>query len=144
MDDAPFEEAIQEIFTFVWSKFNQKDLRRSIESKAITALRSNIAELLREQLLLIVSLLGRDNELRKSLEKFMREIAALSSMEGRDIASEIVIKKLSEKTDDDINSLVWNKFDEDLIFIRINGTIVGAGLGFMLFAITIFIEKILV
>ena len=74
----------------------------------------------------------------------MREIAALSSMEGRDIASEIIIKNLSKKTDDDINSLVWNKFDEDLIFIRINGTIVGAGLGFVLFAVTRFIEEILV
>ena len=144
LDDAPFEDAIQEIFNFVWAKFNQKDLRRSLESKAITALRSNISEILREQLLLIVSLLGKDNELRTSLEKFMREIAALSSMEGRDIASEIIIKNLSKKTDDDINSLVWNKFDEDLIFIRINGTIVGAGLGFVLFAVTRFIEKILV
>ena len=34
LDDAPFEDAIQEIFNFVWAKFNQKDLRHSLESKA--------------------------------------------------------------------------------------------------------------
>ena len=144
LDDAPFEDALQEIFSYVWSKFNQKDLRRSIENKAVTALQSNIAEILREQLILIVALLGKDEELRKSLEKFMREIATLSGMEGRDMASEIIMKNLEKKTKEDINRLVWNKFDEDLIFIRINGTIVGTGLGLILFAVTTFIEKILV
>ncbi len=144
LDDAPFEDALQEIFSYVWYKFNQKDFRCSIENKAAEALRSNIAEILREQLILIVSLLGKDEELRKSLEKFLREIATLGGMEGRDMASEIIVKNLEKKTNEDINRLVWNKFDEDLIFIRINGTIVGTGLGLILFAVTTFIEKVLV
>lgn len=142
LDDAPFEDVLQEIFSYIWSNFDQKDLRRSIENKAVTALRSNIAEILHEQLILIVTLLGKDEELRKSLEKFIREVATLSGMEGRDMASEIIMKNLEKKTDEDINRLVWNKFDEDLIFIRKNGTIVGAGFGLILFVIITFIEHI--
>ncbi len=144
LKDVPFEESLQDVFAFLWKRFGQDDLRQSIKDTATKALHSNVADIIREQLILMAALLGKDEKLRTSLEKFLREVATLSSVEGRDIAIDVIQKKLNEKTDEDINRLVWNKFDNDLIFIRINGTIIGFAAGILLFLISCIAEMFMI
>ena len=47
----------------------------------------------------------------------------------------IVTDVLSRLTDEQLNHLVYDKVEPDLLWIRMNGSIVGAGIGLVLFLI---------
>ena len=65
----------------------------------------------------------------KELDDFL----ARALLEGRNMTAVIITAVLEEKNKTEFNNLIYNKVEEDLIWIRMNGCIVGAVIGLIIF-----------
>ena len=52
------------------------------------------------------------------------------------MSAEIVREVLGNMTDEKLNAIVYEKVEPDLLWIRMNGSIVGAAVGLVLFLLT--------
>lgn len=76
----------------------------------------------------------RENDaLHHNMESFLYDIIARSALHAQTMVGVIVREVLSRMTDEQLNHLVYDKVEPDLLWIRMNGSIVGAGLGVILF-----------
>ena len=76
-----------------------------------------------------------DETLRKNVSHFLYDLIARSALHAQTLVGVIVNRVLSGLTDAQLNSLVYDKVEPDLIWIRMNGSIVGAGIGLLLFCV---------
>ena len=133
--DMPLEEVFSDILNSLWQNFSSQRTQEKISQATIKALRSHIAEILGDQFRLLVDLLRMDNDLKSELNKFLKEIAKRTALDARGMTTEIITSVLSKKTDEEFNEIVKSKINKDLIFIRINGSAVGAIIGTCLFGV---------
>lgn len=133
--DMPLEEVISDILNSLWKNFQSQQTQEKIYSGTMRALRSHIAEILGDQFRLLVDLLRMDSELKSELDKFLKEIAKRTALDARGMTTEIITSVLEKKTDEEFNEIVKSKINHDLIFIRINGSVVGAIIGTCLFGV---------
>ena len=131
----PLEEVFSDILNSLWQNFSSQRTQEKISQATIKALRSHIAEILGDQFRLLVDLLRMDNDLKSELNKFLKEIAKRTALDARGMTTEIITSVLSKKTDEEFNEIVKSKINKDLIFIRINGSAVGAIIGTCLFGV---------
>ena len=74
-----------------------------------------------------------DLNLKKNLEEELDDFLARALLEGRNMTAVIITAVLEEKNKTEFNNLIYNKVEEDLIWIRMNGCIVGAVIGIIIF-----------
>ena len=74
-----------------------------------------------------------DLNLKKNLEEELDDFLARALLEGRNMTAVIITAVLEEKNKTEFNNLIYNKVEEDLIWIRMNGCIVGAVIGLIIF-----------
>ena len=82
----------------------------------------------------IIDLIYKDESLRRRVERFLYDIAARSALHAQGLIEIVVRKVLVRLTDEELNRLVRDKVEPDLLFIRMNGSIVGAVIGAAIFA----------
>lgn len=134
IQEMPLEEALREVFSKLWRNFREEESRRRISEHTERAIRSHIADVLRNQLYLVLDLLRKDYKLQEDLDKFLKGVASTFAKDvARPKVAKIVKKVLDNMEDEQLNEIVRSKVKEDLMFIRINGVIVGGGIGFILF-----------
>ncbi len=75
-----------------------------------------------------------NQELQTELDSFLRQTGIELGLTVREMVPDIVSDSLKRKSDQELNYIVRSKIDEDLTYIRINGVIVGALIGAILFA----------
>lgn len=73
------------------------------------------------------------SELRENLEAYLKHLSGLALLTAQGMLSPIISKVMDKLTDDDLNKLIQSKVDEDLTFIRLNGSIVGGIIGLFIF-----------
>ena len=134
IDKMPLEEGMKEIFSKFWHNFKDEETRKKISTHTEKALRSHIAEVLRNQFTLVLDLLRNDADLQEDLDTFLKEITSSFATDvARPKVAKIVKRVLDNMSDDRLNEVVRSKVKDDLMFIRINGVIVGAIIGGLLF-----------
>ena len=134
IDKMPLEDALRDIFSKLWRNFKEEESRKQISEHTEKALRSHIAEVLRNQFVLVVDLLRNDSDLQEDLDKFLKGIASTFATEvARSKIGKIIERVIDNMTDEKLNEIVRSKVRDDLMFIRINGVIVGALIGGLLF-----------
>ena len=79
--------------------------------------------------------MSKEEKLHNAVNKLFYDAAARSVLQAQELLAEIVRKVLSSLTDKQINHLVYDKAEPDLLWIRMNGSIVGAGIGAVIFAV---------
>lgn len=98
-----------------------------------------LGKLLEEIIKKVVLLLSDNAVFKKELNALVYQIAARSALQAQDLLGGITHDVLGTMTDQQINSLVYDKAEPDLLWIRMNGSIVGATIGLVVFVVIQFI-----
>lgn len=80
-------------------------------------------------------LLKENIYLRKQLEKFINDVIGRSALQGQNMIGDIVRRVLMNMSDAQLNEIVYSKISTDLIWIRVNGSLVGGSIGLLIFII---------
>ena len=128
----PLEAAIDKGLNYVEAHFLHTAPHG--EGSAFPALRDGLLQVIETEYDRFLRLLqGEDMRLRHEIEGFLYDVAARTVLAARDMIGLIVRDVLSQLTDEQLNHLVIEKVEDDLLWIRMNGSIVGATLGLLLF-----------
>ena len=79
--------------------------------------------------------LKTDSAIKKAVEKFIGELTARATLYAQPLVGEVAKSALNRMTDEQLNSLVYDKAEQDFIWIRMNGSIVGSIIGIIIFAL---------
>lgn len=134
--DLPVESAILQMLAHLQQHF-LADKAREVDPLAehMPALRSRLEELIGEEYERTLRLLERDENLRAILGSFLYDVIARTALHAQALIGVIVRDVLLRLTDEQLNHLVYDKVEPDLLWIRMNGSIVGAGIGLIMFVL---------
>ena len=129
----PLEEAIKRALERMEEDFAAEESLKGDEEPHIVG--SKLSELFSTEYDRGVSLLRCDEELRKGVEKFLYDLIARSALHAQSLIGVVVSNVLRRLTDEQLNRLVYDKVEPDLLWIRMNGSIVGSVIGIFLFGL---------
>ncbi len=72
-------------------------------------------------------------EFKSKINRFILDILHRSALKGEDMILSLARKFLEGLTDEQLNELVYDKVEKDMIWIRLNGSIVGGFIGIFVF-----------
>ena len=102
-------------------------------------LEKNLAQLVEELLERAEALLSNNKTLQEELNGLIYQMAARGALQAQELLGSITNDVLGTMTDQQINRLVYDKVEPDLLWIRMNGSIVGASIGLVVFVAMQFI-----
>ena len=139
--ELPIEEAVARAAAHMRAHFDA-DAARQVDAveEHLPVLRSRLADIIEEEYDRGLHLLQEDEELRHTVGHFLYDLIARSALHAQTLVGVVVENVLSRLTDEQLNHLVYDKVEPDLLWIRMNGSIVGAGIGFVLFCILQFVH----
>ncbi|MBQ2137591.1 MAG: DUF445 domain-containing protein [Selenomonas sp.] len=134
--DLPVESAILQMLAHLQQHFLEDKAREvDLLAEHMPALRSRLEELIGEEYERTLRLLERDENLRAILGSFLYDVIARTALHAQALIGVIVRDVLLRLTDEQLNHLVYDKVEPDLLWIRMNGSIVGAGIGMIMFVL---------
>ena len=80
-----------------------------------------------------LSLLQTDESIGATLDALVEDTVRRSALQAQIMSAAIVREVLGNMTDEKLNAIVYEKVEPDLLWIRMNGSIVGAAVGLILF-----------
>lgn len=83
-----------------------------------------------------LSLFRTDEGIGTMLDALIEDVVRRSALQAQIMIEEIVREVLADMTDEKLNAIVYEKVEPDLLWIRMNGSIVGAAVGLVLFLLT--------
>lgn len=92
-----------------------------------------IERILSEEIDRCIEKLNTNNEFKSKINRFVLDVVHRSALKGEDVILELARKFLEGLTDKQLNDLVYDKVETDMIWIRLNGSIVGGIIGFFAF-----------
>lgn len=72
-------------------------------------------------------------EVEGKLDGLVYDIVARSTLQAKTLSARVVRDVMARLTDDQLNRIVYGKIEPDMIWIRLNGSIMGALLGGAIF-----------
>ena len=87
----------------------------------------------------VYGMLRENSSLQREVSGICYQLAARGVMQAQQMLGSIAGDVLGTMTDEQINRLVYDKAEPDLLWIRMNGSIVGAAIGLVIFAVMQFI-----
>lgn len=87
----------------------------------------------------VYRMLRENSSLQREVSGICYQLAARGVMQAQEMLGSIAGDVLGTMTDEQINRLVYDKAEPDLLWIRMNGSIVGAAIGLVIFAVMQFI-----
>ena len=87
----------------------------------------------------VYGMLRENSSLQREVSGICYQLAARGVMQAQEMLGSIAGDVLGTMTDEQINRLVYDKAEPDLLWIRMNGSIVGAVIGLVIFAVMQFI-----
>ena len=88
--------------------------------------------------------LQTDDLIKGKVEELTYDLAARTVIKGQEMLGKIVSTVLGQMSEERINSLVRDKIEPDLIWIRINGSVVGTIIGLVFFVVLTLIRSVIV
>ena len=99
-------------------------------------LRATTDGLVESELSRWLSLFRTDESIGANLDALIEDVVRRSALQAQIMSAEIVREVLGNMTDEKLNAIVYEKVEPDLLWIRMNGSIVGAAVGLVLFLLT--------
>ena len=87
----------------------------------------------------VYGMLRENSSLQREVSGICYQLAARGVMQAQEMLGSTAGDVLGTMTDEQINRLVYDKAEPDLLWIRMNGSIVGAVIGLVIFAVMQFI-----
>lgn len=132
VDELPLDEAILRTWHQMREDFIKSEYEAGLEAK-LPAVHSWLRRVFVSEYARGVKLLKTDEVLRKNVEKFLYDLIARSALHAQTLVGVIVTNVLNRLTDEQMNHMIYDKVEPDLLWIRMNGSIVGAAIGIMIF-----------
>ena len=129
LDELPWEQIVGRD----WGQFRDTLCGDTKKSWGEAGLSLHLEELLRREYRHMLWIMETKPQLHQQLERFLYDLIARSALHAQTLIGVIVTQVLSRLTDEQLNHLVYDKVEPDLLWIRMNGSIVGAGIGLLLF-----------
>ena len=132
--ELPIEETLGRLFQGLRKHF-QMDLQREVDPIAehMPAFYTHLQSILHVEYQHMLFLIEERSELQKIITKVLYDLLARSALHAQTLVGVIVGNVLSRLTDEELNHLVYDKVEEDLLWIRVNGSLVGGCIGLLLF-----------
>ena len=132
--ELPIEETLDRLFQGLRKHF-QMDLQREVDPIAehMPAFYTHLQSILHVEYQHMLFLIEERTELQKIITKVLYDLLARSALHAQTLVGVIVGNVLSRLTDEELNHLVYDKVEEDLLWIRVNGSLVGGCIGLFLF-----------
>ena len=134
-------ESFKQGFSHGITKLLENDLLKNIFQDALTSVATqpeasqNLQVFLQVEIQHWLAELQQDDGLQQKINHFLYDLVARSVLQAQSMIGDIVRSVLGRMTDEQLNRLVYDKVEPDLLWIRMNGSIVGAGIGFCIFAL---------
>ncbi|MBO4780695.1 MAG: DUF445 domain-containing protein, partial [Selenomonadaceae bacterium] len=137
----PLEEAIELALIHLEKQISTVDLDEALakaqSSKKFPA--KSIGVLLvntfNEEYDKFLRLLHEDTKSRSAFEKFIDELTARAALHAQPLVGTVAKSALDRLTEEQLNNLVYDKAEQDFIWIRLNGSIVGSVVGLAIFVL---------
>ncbi|MBD3880021.1 MAG: DUF445 family protein, partial [Quinella sp. 1Q5] len=120
----PLEEAIE------LALIHLENQLRAPDSKNLGGL---LMKLFDEEYSRLLQLLREDSAAKTAFEKFVDELTARAALRAQPLVGVVAKDALERLTEEQLNNLVYDKAEQDFIWIRLNGSIVGAVVGLAIF-----------
>lgn len=82
-----------------------------------------------------LNLLREDTASRAAFEKFLDELTARAALRAQPLIGTVAKSALDKLTEEQLNNLVYDKAEQDFVWIRLNGSIVGSVVGLAIFVL---------
>lgn len=126
--DLPIEEVVRRAAAHM-----RDHLEADAVEEHLPMLRSRLADIIEAEYDRGLHLLQEDDELRHTVGRFLYDLIARSALHAQTLVGVVVESVLARLTDEQLNHLVYDKVEPDLLWIRMNGSIVGSGIGLVIF-----------
>ena len=132
--ELPIDETLTRIFHGLRKHF-QMDLKREVDPIAehMPAFYTHLQTILHLEYQHMLFLVEERSELQKVITKVLYDLIARSALHAQTLVGVIVGNVLSRLTDEELNHLIYDKVEQDLLWIRVNGSLVGGCIGLLLF-----------
>ena len=132
--DLPIEEVVRRAAAHMRDHL-EADAARQVDAveEHLPMLRSRLADIIEAEYDRGLHLLQEDDELRHTVGRFLYDLIARSALHAQTLVGVVVESVLARLTDEQLNHLVYDKVEPDLLWIRMNGSIVGSGIGLVIF-----------
>lgn len=132
--ELPIDETLARLFQGMRRHF-QMDLKREVDpiEEHMPAFYTQLQNILHLEYQHMLFLVEERTELQKIIAKVLYDLLARSALHAQTLVGVIVNNVLSRLTDDELNHLIYDKVEEDLLWIRVNGSLVGGCIGLLLF-----------
>ncbi len=130
----PLQEIVEESLFRLRESFLSGEKGRE-ELSSLPMLRSRLREVLEIELSYCIRLLKENPYLQHEMDRLLYDLAARSALQAQSMVGTVVRSVLGRLTDEQMNRLVYDKVEPDMLWIRMNGSIVGFGIGICLFFI---------
>lgn len=114
-----------------------KDLQRqpARENEVLPAKQTVLAKVVLDEIDRTLSVIEHNSAVHEALERLLYDLVGRSVLQAQSLIGVIVDEALSKLSDKEMNRLIYSKVEADLLWIRMNGSIVGALVGLVIFAI---------
>lgn len=134
IEGLPLQEIVEGSLLRLRDSFLAEEKGNEVLS-SIPMLRSRLREVLEIEFGYCLQLLKENPYLQREVDRLLYDLAARSALQAQSMVGTVVRSVLSRLTDEQMNRLVYDKVEPDMLWIRMNGSIVGFGIGICLFFI---------
>ncbi|MBQ7453652.1 MAG: DUF445 family protein [Selenomonadaceae bacterium] len=140
-NNLPLEDAIELALIHLESQIATVDVEETLtkarSSKSLKLTGKNLGVLLinilNDEYNQLIKILTEDTVAKSAFEKFVGELTARSALYAQPLVGTVAKSALERLTEDQLNNLVYDKAEQDFIWIRLNGSIVGSVVGLAIF-----------
>lgn len=135
----PLEDAIEKALINLESQILSVKIEDAppVDDKSLVLIENNLGVLLvqifNDEYLKLIKIFKGDNPIKNAVEKFIRELTARTALYAQPLIGTISQTALEKLTEDQLNNLVYDKAEQDFVWIRMNGSIVGGTIGLIIF-----------
>ena len=128
--DASMERILSGLRTHV-----QADLQRDVDpmEEHMPAFYQQLRSILHAEYQRMLTLLTEHSDLQQIMTRLMYDLIARSALHAQALVGIVVSDALMRLTDEELNRLVYDKVEQDFLWIRVNGSLVGGCIGLLLF-----------
>ena len=113
----------------------QRILRRDTAEGLQLGEPSILAQLVQQEIEKGIEVLKQDAAIQKNVDRFLYDLIGRRGLRAHPMLGEFEAKPLRKMKEDELTGLVYGKVKEDLLWIRMNGSIVGAFVGGVIFVL---------
>lgn len=135
----PLEDAIEKALINLETQILSVKIEDAppVDDKSLVPIENNLGVLLvqifNDEYLKLIKIFKGDNPIKNAVEKFIRELTARTALYAQPLIGTISQTALEKLTEDQLNNLVYDKAEQDFVWIRMNGSIVGGTIGLIIF-----------